>query len=312
MERRAHYTLVGLFTLILTAAVCGFLIWLAGAQFNTRFATYNIAFQGPVRGLSTGGGVFLSGIHVGEVTHLALDRDDPSQVTATIRIASDTPVRSSSRASLEPQGVTGASYVQISAGSRNTPFLKDTVAPGAIPVILSTRSPLENLLQGGGDVLTRTVEALDRVNRLLSDRNIADVTGAISDLHTATRGLNGVGDLVSSVSVASRSVSATSDRFGVLADQASGLVEGDGKRSLAAVAAAATEMHGAATDVRTLTTSLVGPAGTFATEGLPQAQHTLLSLQLATDQLVRLMTEFQSSPSGLLAKPSARTVEIKP
>jgi phospholipid/cholesterol/gamma-HCH transport system substrate-binding protein len=312
MERNAHYTLVGLFTLILTVGVCAFLIWLAGAQFIRRFDTYDIAFQGPVRGLSTGGAVFLSGIHVGEVTHLALDKEDPNRVTASIRIASDTPVRTSSRASLEPQGVTGASYVQITAGNRHSAMLKDTVPRGVIPVIQSTRSPLESLLEGGGDVLSRTVEALDRLNRVLSDRNIADLTATISDIHVATAGFKGAGRMVSDIGRASREVALASAQVGVLADRSTRLVDGDGKRSLAAITATATELQGAAQDVRTLTSGLVGPTNSFARDGLPQLQRTLQSVQGTSDELSRLMADFQSSPTGLIARPPALTAEIKP
>ena len=219
MERSANYTLVGLFTILATAGLGAFLIWLAGAQFAHRFDVYDIAFHGPVRGLSVGGEVYFNGIRVGEVTRLSLDKDDPDRVSARIRITAETPVRIVSRASLEPQGVTGASYVQISAGDRKSPFLRGTVPEGQIPVIQASRSPFETLLAGGGDVLTRTVEVLDRVNRLISDDNVAEVSASIRDVHFLTTELKASGGVIANVQSAANSITANSDKFGALADQ---------------------------------------------------------------------------------------------
>ena len=142
-----------------------FTVWLARVQFAAQYALYDIDFKGPIRGLSAGGEVYFNGIKVGSVTKLSLDSRDPNRVVARIRTASDAPVRVDSTASLEPLGVTGVNYVQITAGTTTKPLLKEATPQGVIPVIRSAPSSLDSLLEGGGTVLARTVEALDRANR---------------------------------------------------------------------------------------------------------------------------------------------------
>ena len=58
-----------------------------------------------------------NGIKVGEVSDIELDAQDPNKVIATAQVRSDTPVRVDTEASLEPQGITGVNYIQITAGT---------------------------------------------------------------------------------------------------------------------------------------------------------------------------------------------------
>ncbi|MDB5444463.1 MAG: hypothetical protein JWP73_2839, partial [Phenylobacterium sp.] len=186
MEKNANYALVGLSSLILFIGMVIFVVWLARLRLNAEYDLYDILFQGPINGLSQGGEVRFNGIKVGEVTKIALDRSNPSRVIARARVTSDVPIRLDSFATLEPQGITGVNYVQITAGSSSKPLLKDTVPRGTIPILRSQKSALSDLLQGGGTVLTRTIEALDRVNRVLSDQNIKTFSTALSDTQAVT------------------------------------------------------------------------------------------------------------------------------
>src|SRR3954465_3567898 len=134
MERRANYTLVGFATLFLLIGMAVFAIWLGRFQFNRDFDLYDIKFVGPVNGLSQGGEARFNGIKVGEVSNIALDRKDPSLVVARIRVNSDVPIKTDSYATLEPQNITGISYVQIAAGSTQAKLLKDVTPKGQVPL----------------------------------------------------------------------------------------------------------------------------------------------------------------------------------
>ena len=57
MERNANYALVGLASAILLMGLIVFLVLLAGRKFSHDYDTYDIVFQGPVRGLAKGGEV---------------------------------------------------------------------------------------------------------------------------------------------------------------------------------------------------------------------------------------------------------------
>ena len=125
MERNANYALVGFASLILLVGLAVFVFWLARLQFNRDFDIYDILFLEPVRGLSEGGEVHFNGIKVGEVVKIALDQTNPRNVIARVRVTEDVPIRVDSYATLEPQGITGLNYVQITSGTGTRPLLKE-------------------------------------------------------------------------------------------------------------------------------------------------------------------------------------------
>ena len=69
METRANYFLVGLFVVVLSLGLLGFVIWLAKFQLDTSVAHYDVVYQGSVTGLKQGSAVRFSGVKVGEVTN---------------------------------------------------------------------------------------------------------------------------------------------------------------------------------------------------------------------------------------------------
>src|ERR1700759_5437293 len=124
MENKYTFALEGLSSLILFIGLVIFVVWLARISFSQEYDLYDIVFDGPVRGLNQGGEVHFNGIKVGEVTKIALDRPTPSRVIARARVTSDVPIRVDSYATLEPQGITGVNYIQITAGTPSKPLLK--------------------------------------------------------------------------------------------------------------------------------------------------------------------------------------------
>ena len=312
MEKNANYALVGLSSLILFVGLVIFVVWLARLQFTHEYDVYDVLFQGPVRGLNQGGEVHFNGIKVGEVTKIALDRTNPSRVIARARVTSDVPIRVDSFATLEPQGITGVNYIQITAGTPSKPLLKDVTPRDEIPVIRSQRSTLSDLLEGGGTVLTRTIEALDRVNRVLSDQNIKTFSAALSDTQAVTAELRERKAIIADADDAIRSIDAAAKQINQLAASGKTLVDTDGRRTLSNMADAAEEAKAAAQDLRTMVGKLQGPTSDFATNGLPQVTQAVIELQQAAESLQRLANEAQASPRSLIGKAPAQEIEVKP
>ncbi|WP_419251814.1 MlaD family protein [Caulobacter sp. ErkDOM-YI] len=312
MERNANYALVGAVTLFLFMGLVVFVVWLAKLSFNQEYDQYDILFVGPVRGLSEGGEVHFNGIKVGEVAKIALDKSDPNRVIARARVSSDVPIKTDSYATLEPQGITGVNYVQITAGTPDKKLLKDTVENGKVPVIRSQRSALSDLLEGGGTVLTRTIEALDRVNRVLSDDNVKTFSAALNDVQAVTSELRERKALIADAQKALQSIDATAQSIADLSKSTEGIVNGDAKRSLAELADAATELKGAAKDARGMISKLEGPTSDFASTGLPQLSAAIVTLQSAAESLDRLVGDVEQNPRGLVGKAPAKELEVKP
>ena len=312
MERNANYALVGLATLLLAAGLMVFSFWLVQLRFARDYDVYDIVFQGPVRGLSQGGEVHFNGIKVGEVTKIDLDPADPSRVIARASITSNVPIKVDSYATLEPQGVTGVNYVQITAGTPSKPLLTDVTPKDQVPKIRSQRSALGDLLAGGGTVLTRTVEALDRVNRVLSEENIKTFGLALSDVQSVTAELRQRKALIADAEKAVQDIDAAAQEITELSKSGRALLDGDGKRMMASAAEAAAEAQAAAKDMRGLIAKLDGPTSDFAANGLPQVTEAVSALQSAAASLERLSNELESNPRDLVAKPPAREAEVKP
>jgi phospholipid/cholesterol/gamma-HCH transport system substrate-binding protein len=312
MEKNANYALVGASSLILFIGLVVFVVWLARLQFTRDYDTYDILFQGPVRGLSQGGEVHFNGIKVGEVTKIALDRTNPSRVISRVRVTSDVPIRVDSFATLEPQGITGVNYVQITAGTPSKPLLKDTVPKDQIPVIRSQRSTLSDLLEGGGTVLTRTIEALDRVNRVLSDQNIKKFSAAVDDAQAITAEARERKSIIVDAQKAMQDIDLAAQQIAKLSADTNDILNSDGRRTLKNFADAAEETKATAAQARVLMDRIEGPTSEFATNGLPQITASVTELQQAAASLQRLLNDIQSSPTGVLGKGAGEEVEVKP
>ena len=312
MEKNANYALVGLSTLVLFVGLVIFVVWLARLRINAEYDLYDILFQGPINGLSQGGEVRFNGIKVGEVTKIALDRTNPSRVIARARITSDVPIRADSYATLEPLGITGVNYVQITAGTATKPLLKDTVPHGTIPILRSQRSALSDLLQGGGTVLTRTIEALDRVNRVLSDQNIKTFSTALSDTQAVTEELRTHRQVIADAQKALQDIDVATQKITDLASTSQNMLDTDGRRSLKNIADAAQEAKETAAQAHALMDKLQGPTTDFANNGLPQITAAVIQMRTAAQALQRLVDDIEASPQGTLAKPPSEDLKVKP
>jgi phospholipid/cholesterol/gamma-HCH transport system substrate-binding protein len=312
MEKNANYALVGLSSLILFIGLVIFVVWLARLRINAEYDLYDIVFQGPINGLSQGGEVRFNGIKVGEVTKIALDRTNPTRVISRARVTSDVPIRTDSYATLEPLGITGLNYVQITAGTPSKPLLKDTVPRGTIPIIRSQRSALSDLLQGGGTVLTRTIEALDRVNRVLSDDNIKTFSTALADTQAVTAEMRRRKTVIADAQKALQDADVAIQQVTELAKSSQQLVDGDGRRGLKNLADAAEEAKVSAAEVRGMIEKLQGPTSDLANNGLPQITAAVAQMRSAAEALERLVNEVESSPTGALGKAPSEEVKVKP
>jgi len=312
MERNANYALVGIISLGLFVGLLVFVVWLARISFSDTYTTYQVVFMGPISGLSDGGEVHFNGIKVGDVTKIGLDDQDPRKVVAEVRVTSNVPIRTDSFATLEPLGITGVTYIQITAGTNTKPLLKSVTPPGKVPIITSRASALSGLLEGGGTVLNAAVDSLNRVNRILSDDNIKSFTATINNVQDITLEIRKRKELIADADQSIKDIDQTAQSIKQLSDSSNNLVNTDGKHTLKEASDAADQIKAAATDARALVDKLQGPTEDFANNGLPQLTAAVASLQKAADSLNRLAVDAQENPQGLLNKPKPREVEVKP
>ena len=312
MERDAHYAAVGIATIALMAALAVFAIWLARLQFNNDYDVYDIVFYGPARGLSEGSEVNFNGIRVGEVTDLNLDPVKGDQVIARIRVDATTPVRVTSRAQLEPQGITGLNYIQITAGNPQSAVLKTQYPANVVPVIQSQPSPIAELLSGSGTVLAQTVDALNRINRVLSDDNIRSFSTSLKNFEALTTELEAHKGVLGHLEQALIKANSAVAEYEALAVSTRAIIEGDGREAVANINAAAEDARTAVASINRTATNVEGPLNEFATTGLPQLQQSIQGLEDATRSLEGLIDEVRASPRDFIGRAPTKEMEVQP
>ena len=312
MERDAHYAAVGIVTVVLLAALVVFTIWLARLQFSKDYDVYDIVFYGPVRGLSVGGEVHFNGIRVGEVTDLNLNPAKGDQVIARVRLNGTTPVRTTSRAQLEPQGITGLNYIQITAGETESPMLKAQFAESVVPVIQSQASPLAELLTGSGTVLAQTVDALNRINRVLSDDNIRSFSSSVKSVEELTKELEGRKGMFLQLEEAITKANEAVGEYQALGADARQIINTDGRQAINNINKATEDAREAIASINRSAAGLEAPLGEFGTTTVPQINDAVRQLNQATRSLEDLIDNVRQSPRDFIGRPSAKELEVQP
>ena len=301
METRANYVLIGAFVLGGAIALMLFVVWISRAPFNRDFNTYDVVFEGAVNGLSEGGEVRFNGIKVGEVKQLSLDPADPKKVIARVRVAATTPVRTDSVAQLDFLGITGVTFIQIRPGSADKPLLK---GPANNPPIMPTeRTALDELLTGGQDVLTISTESLNKINNLLSDENIASLSGTLHNIEVLTGKIADDGGMADNATSALASIDRAARQVEAAAasvDMAVKDIDGLAVDLRPAVA----EVGPALADARAAISSLAVVASDLRTRIAPNAAATLDEVSLAASDLRALMLRIQSLAAEIEQDPS--------
>ena len=188
METKANYVAVGAFVLICVVGVVVTLLWLAGAQYSQEYEYFQTSFKGPVTGLGNGTTVRYNGIDVGRVTDLRFDPNDPQKVIAMLQVKPDLRIRQDSEASIESQGLTGGSYVEISGGTKKSPELAPTYR-GQAPFIKSKPSTLQQLEQSAPELFDKLNHAADKINTLLSPENVKNFSGILANFNATSKNL---------------------------------------------------------------------------------------------------------------------------
>jgi len=186
METRAHFILVGLFTLVAGAAALLFALWLTNAGAERDVSYFDVLFREPVSGLSIGSAVQYSGIRVGEVEQLTLDPEDPRIVRARIRVTTNVPVKVDTKARLTLLNITGASAIALSEG---LPASARLTAISGIPIIEATPSSFAQLQDISEELLLNASTLIERTNHLLSDENGQRVSSMLENVEVFTASL---------------------------------------------------------------------------------------------------------------------------
>ena len=304
METRARYATVGFAALALIAAMVIFGLWLNQVQFDQEYAEYQISFKGPVRGLTEASEVRFNGIKVGDVTRLGLDPVDPSRVIAQIRVVAQTPFKTDSVAQLEPQGLTGLSYVQVSSGSPNASALSRGER------LSSRQAQLDTLFDAGEDVAGSTIEALNRVQALLSVENVENVSRIIANLETASARVVSDDGAMDRFFATLAAVERASADVSSLSTETERMFNQEIAAMVRETELASIEVNRASEEAIAIMTEARGPLTRFANQGLDEATLAITELRRLMETLEAIAVELEDDPAAFIAGNSPREVEL--
>jgi phospholipid/cholesterol/gamma-HCH transport system substrate-binding protein len=245
METKANYVAVGAFVLACVIGLVVTILWFAGVQYSQEYTYYQAYFKGSVTGLGKGTPTRYNGIEVGRITNLEFDPKDPQRVIVTMQLQPKLNIREDSVASIDSQGFTGGTFVEITGGTASSPPL---VAHDdqRYPVIRTKPSTFAQLQQTAPEVVAKLSVAATRLNDLLSDENRRSIAHILANLDetsqviarrsadidatiaNANKVMANMNDASTGVRPTLQHVDLTIQKYGKVADDADAFINGEG------------------------------------------------------------------------------------
>lgn len=295
MENRAHALAAGLFVLILGLATAAAVWWFR--QDRDDRAYYLLETRRGVGGLNNEALVRYRGIRAGKVENIGLDPRDPRFILVRISLDSDLVLTHGTTARLTMQGITGLTYISIDDDGRDPRPLVS--ADGELPRIALEPTLFELLSANAVDSVRQFSAVVARLDRVLSDKNAANLERMIDNAAIASEGLRDIPAVVAGLRNAlspenMKRLDATLSHLERTSAEAAPLVS----------------------DVRTLVgnlnslsarlETLLG-SGESAHATLPRANALMKELTDTTRQFSRLLESLDDNPQALLfGRPSVR------
>lgn len=186
MEPRTNYTVVGLVVVVLIGTLIAAALWLSVGFDQKEYRTYAVHIHEAVSGLGEQSAVKYNGVKVGSVSKIELSRLDPQQVIILLSIEKNTPITTSTTATIISQGITGTSYVGLTASSSDlTPLQKKPNQP--YPVIPATPSLFNQLDKVMKDVSVNLNKVSKKVSKVFTQENINNLNETLANIKKFTQ-----------------------------------------------------------------------------------------------------------------------------
>ncbi len=156
--------------LLLASALIATGLWLSIGFDQKVYNVYAVYMNEAVSGLSEDSPVKFNGVKVGYVRNIDLNKTDPQRVTLLLNIEQGTPITTSTYATLISQGITGTTYVGLSAASPEmVPLEKEAGQP--YPVIPAKPSLLTQIDKVITVALKKSLLNMEKFSQVLADNS---------------------------------------------------------------------------------------------------------------------------------------------
>jgi phospholipid/cholesterol/gamma-HCH transport system substrate-binding protein len=201
----------GIFLLISLALLLVVTGTLAGVRFLSRDKSCTVEFYESVAGLEPSSPVKYNGVPVGSVKAIRIDTSNLKKTLVDLTVRPDVPIKIDTRAKLQPQGITGISYVELEGGSIDAPDLE---AGDVIPSSESFTSKI-------GLIAKDLSELVSRLNQFVA-ANEEHLTIAIKNIGSSAESVRAALDKVDRVMA---KIESAVDRGAATVDEARKAIE---------------------------------------------------------------------------------------
>lgn len=197
MENRAHALAAGIFVIALSLATA-LAAWYFGGKRESDY--YLLETRRNVTGLNVQAQVRYRGIRAGKVESIEQDPADPHVILVRISLDPRFRLTRSSTAKLGYQGITGLAFVEIDDDGSSAELLpNDDEHPARLalkPALIDT------LGDKAGDIVAQLGELTGRLNRLLDERNAANLSRTLDNFAAASESLKELPQVVAAMRAA--------------------------------------------------------------------------------------------------------------
>ena len=181
MENRSYALMTGVFTIALLIAAVLVGLWLN--RDNTDYDPYEIVTTQSIPGLNPQATVRYRGLEVGRVDEIVFDPRVTGQILIRLSVDENSPVTTTTFATLGYQGVTGIAFIQLDDDRTGSPRLQTSQDRTArIPL----RPGLLDILEKRGlAILEKTEQITDSLANMVTDENQKTIVGAFDSIGKA-------------------------------------------------------------------------------------------------------------------------------
>ncbi len=302
MDPKVNYPLVGLFVVVLGAALAAIIVWLSGGTEQQVYKTYVAYMYESVAGLNPRAPLKYRGVDVGQVRQISIDKKNPERVRLLLDIEEGTPVKTDTVAVLSMQGLTGLAFVDLTGGSKNA--LELQAAPGQrypeIKVGPSLLLRLQTVVTTGQTELVEVAQELKNVAKrfeaLLDEDNQKTIANTLNHIERITGALaaqiDGIDNDLEQVEAILANTARMSQELPALVQHL--------KNGFAALEGAVGAVNDTTHSFNRLITTTHQDLSRFSQETLAQGGPLLTELRQSSETLRRLTQELERAPNMLL------------
>ena len=294
METRANHLWVGAVTLLLLAALAAFIVWIARLGQGEQ-DEFDIFYAQSVSGLANGSQVSFAGVPVGQVTEIALAKDNPEFVRVRIKVKKDVPILVGTEATIQAS-FTGVSTILLDGARKDNPEItcQTTACPEGRPVIPPGRGGFGEIVANAPLLLERLATLTEQLTVILGPDNQDEIAGILRNTNRLSAGLADAGPALTQNLKDFRTtlteLNQTLDAVEKLAVTTDGVLNKEGQPLAKELRDTLRSANGALASLSATLEDTRPAARQLRTTTLPAAEATLEDLR-ATSRSLRTITE---------------------